>query len=116
MRFRASLLGLAAATLLQDAHDEAAVKKALPEAAGIARTDVALTPGLVAKIEKALGEKPPSKAVFHSATIELAWHKPGKYAARATVFSVKEGEAVLRFVVAVVPDENLIAAVTPLED
>jgi hypothetical protein len=116
MKAWVALLGLAAVTTFQDAHDEAAVKKALPDAAGIARTEVALTPGLVAKIEKALGEKPPSKAVLHSATIELAWHKPGKYSARATVFSVKDVDATHRFAVAIVPDENLIAAVIPLED
>jgi len=117
MRIWTGLLGFTVATTsFQDAHDEAAVKKALPDAIGITRTEVALTPGLVARIEKALGDKPPSKAVIHSATVELAWHKPGKYPARATVFSVKDGDATLRFVVATVPDENLIAAAVPLEE
>lgn len=115
--WRFSLLFLAAAAALgQDDHDAVAVRKLLPRAVDVERAEADLTAEQRARIERAGGARAPSRVIFHRARSELMWHKPGLHTLRVGTFSCEvEGKAV-RFAVAILPEENLVAGVAPLEE
>jgi hypothetical protein len=112
---RVALL-LAALALAQDDHDVQAVRTLLPRARGIERAEVELTAEQVSRIEKALGARPPRRVVFHRAGSELMWHKPGEHSLRVTAFSCEVGGRAVRFALAILPEERMVAGVAPLED
>lgn len=113
---RLSLLTALALALVQDDHDAEAVRRLLPRARDIERAEAELSAEQRSRIEQAGGLMPPSRIIFHRALSELMWHKPGAHALRVGAFSCEVNGRAVRFAVAILPEENLVAGVAPLED